>query len=98
MKRSSRTNAFLRFGLNKFMRAVFRDLLLLGVFSVVFSSFSACTGTSGNSATGEVPVNNASAESKAETKAESTYPPLPSALAESKFELLDGTSATLNDR
>jgi thiol-disulfide isomerase/thioredoxin len=82
------------------MKEVFRNLVLLFVFSIVFSGLWSCGG-SGNSA--NVAVNNIPSQSSetpeiATEKKPSEYPPLVSAVAQSDLKNLDGSTFKIADK
>lgn len=91
------TNCILgeRIGLMKFYLKAF---LVFAVLTVVLSAYTGCTGSGSGVSTGDTTGRSNSTVSSGATDDDSTYPAIPASLAESKFELMDGTMATLNDR
>lgn len=79
------------------MKEVCKNLVLLFVFSIVFSGLWSCGG-SGNSA--NVAVNNTASPAPEITKEKtpSEYPPLASAVAQSDLKNLDGSTFKIADR
>lgn len=79
------------------MKFFLMNLGLLILFSIVFSSFSACGDTAANTnAAGNTAVSNAS--TPAPKVDPSTYPPLISGIANAEMEFADGSKSTLADR
>jgi thiol-disulfide isomerase/thioredoxin len=83
------------------MKELFINLALLLVFSIAFSSFTACTSTTNSSKgpAGEKP--QAGADTTAGTSAEkkpSTYPPIAAAVAQADIKNLDGSTFKIQDR
>lgn len=79
------------------MKSFVTNLAFSAVLTIVFSSLSACTGTTGGTNNGNT-ASKAGGTTQTATGTPSTYPPLASAVADGNFELLDGTTATLNMR
>ncbi len=79
------------------MKFLLLNLALLVVFSIVFSSFSACGGAGAN----QVTVTNTAVPGlspSAPTVDPSTYPPLLSGIASGEMEFVDGAKSKLADR
>ena len=80
------------------MKNVFTNLALFLVFAVAFSSLTACSRTqpdanASNTANATANTTATNTESKS-----ANYPPLPSGIANTEFELLDGTMSKVSDR
>lgn len=80
------------------MKQLFTNLALFIVFCIVFSGFSACTGTQSNIAnnSSSQPATNANAQTN-DGKI-SGYPLVGSGLADAELEMLDGTKTKIADR
>lgn len=84
-----------------FMKEIITNLALFIVFCVAFSGLTACTGgtqpnvANTNANTAKTPANPDAQTSDIKSTA---YPPLPTGLAESEFELLDGTKFKVSDK
>lgn len=78
------------------MKFFLTNLALFITFAIVFSSFSACGGSStvgsGNA------TSSANSKSNAGSSTSSTYPPLASGIATADMEMIDGTTSKLADR
>lgn len=80
------------------MKDFFTNLALFLVFAVVFSSLTACSRTqldANASNTADATANTAATNTESKS---ANYPPLPSGIANTEFELLDGTMSKVADR
>lgn len=82
------------------MKEVISHLLLLAVFTVIFSGLSACSGTASSQ---KGPIDESvpvapPANSDAVVVKKSDYPPIASAVATAEIKNLDGTLFTVNDK
>src|SRR4051812_49169744 len=77
------------------MRESITNLALFVCFCLVFSSLTACTGTTANSG-----PNNGPQPPRADSgpKGDSIYPAIPSGLASAEMELLDGKKVKVSDK
>jgi len=82
-----------------YMSEIRSNLFAFIIFCIVFSGFAACSAPQNdamNTANTAKPSNTA--DTAATTDKSSEYPPLASGLADSEFELLDGTKFKVSDR
>jgi thiol-disulfide isomerase/thioredoxin len=79
------------------MREIITNLLLFACLTLVLSSLSGCSGTTtANSGTGNIPQPPRIGGGN--PNKDSVFPPLPSGLANSEMEMLDGTKVKIGDK
>lgn len=79
------------------MREFFTNMVLFVLFCIAFSALTSCGGTERNAGNVNTAKSPSTASSPATGNKSTNYPPLPSALAESQYEMPDGTKAKFSD-
>ncbi len=80
------------------MKVTLTNLALFVLFALVFSSLSGCTGTTANSDQTASDQAATNADSSAQPKKKSQYPPLVSAVANADLKNLDGSTFKVTDK
>jgi thiol-disulfide isomerase/thioredoxin len=79
------------------MKSIFKHLAVLAAFTIAFSSFDGCKGTSTVPGNGDSEATTNS-NSRPVNSDPSTYPPLATGIANADIEFADGTKGKLADR
>lgn len=81
------------------MKAIITTIASFAILTLVFSTFSACTGTTANSDTTTVDTSSKTESAPdAAPKKKSEYPPLATAVANADLKNLDGSTFKVTDR
>ena len=84
---------------NRFrMRETFQHIVLIILLSLAFSNFTACTKSTAETSNVNSATTDSNSGSAGKSSKSSGYPPLASGLADSEFELLDGTKFKVSDK
>jgi thiol-disulfide isomerase/thioredoxin len=80
------------------MKFFLKNLALMGVFAIAFSSMGGCNNATAPTPAGNTASTNSNTAAKTVTADQSTYPPLISGIANADLELTDGTKFKVADR